>query len=313
MAMTESRTTPVDWLLAAFNLIMAVLWATAVATSPVARWMLAAHLVAVALPWLLQRQQRLSTPVLWLRRTYPVLWLLAFWTEVDFLRRTLHVTANDVLMKAFDTSLFGVALHTEWMPAMPSLWVSEPLHFAYFAYYAAIILPLAALAIQRRTHALHEAEFRLMLTYSVCFIAYALFPVDGPHHLENMYIGRPADGFWYGIVHAVNDSGGSLGAAFPSSHAAGAITIAYVGSLFFSRPVAVLMWVHAGMVVLATCYTQYHYAIDSIAGLALALSLQAWVAPVLLRSGRPAAIALPAPRLPVLPASWAGVRAGTQP
>ena len=106
--------------------------------------------------------------------------------------------------------------------------------------------------------------------------------MDGPQHTQSFFVGNPARGVWYGVVHAINGVGGSLGAAFPSSHAAGAISIAYCGWLFFRRPVAWLMTVHAGAVVLATFYTQYHYAIDSLAGLTLALILQRWVAPALL-------------------------------
>jgi hypothetical protein len=307
--MTPTRVAPVDRLLAAFNLIMALFWATVLDASAAAPWICAAHAAAIALPWLFAHPEQLSHPVRVLRRAYPLLWLLAFWTEVDPLRRALHVYANDTVIRALDIAAFGVALHAEWMPAMPSLWVSEPLHFAYFAYYAAIALPLLALALQRRRADLHEAELRLLLTYTACFVAYALFPVDGPHRFEPMYAGRPADGLWYRVVHSINDAGGALGAAFPSSHAAGAVTIAYLGWRFFSRPVARLMTVHAVMVVLATFYTQYHYAIDAAAGTAWALALQIWIAPALLRVPQPR---LRAPRLPALPSGWNASQTGAR-
>lgn len=299
MDLTRGRATPVDWLLAAFNLTMAGCWTLAAGKAPMAVWMVLAHAAAAALPVLLAARPTLSRPVGALRLAYPLLWLAAFWTEIDALRRALHAGANDALLRSMDIAVFGSALHTKLMPGLPSLWVSEPLHFAYFAYYAAIALPILALALRRRQAALDEAFFRLMLTYTVCFTMYAVFPVDGPHHLEPIYAGRPADGFWYQVVHRVNDSGGSLGAAFPSSHAAGAVTIAFLGRLFFSRSVAMLLAVHAGLIVVATTYTQYHYAIDSVAGLLLAVVLQVVVAPALLRSGQPMSLATP--RLPVVP------------
>lgn len=316
MALTHQGVAPVDWLLAGFNLIMASLWATVLDATPAAPWICATHLAASALPWLFAVRSNLARPVRWLRRIYPLAWLLAFWTEIEGLRLALHDTANDALIRALDTQLFGTALHVSWMPEMPSLWISEPLHFAYFAYYAAIALPLLVLVLQRRAGDLREAEFRLLLTYTACFVAYALFPVDGPHRFEALYLGRPADGFWYRIVHAINDSGGSLGAAFPSSHAAGAVTIAYLGWLFFSRPAALLMTLHAAAVVLATFYTQYHYAIDAFVGLGLALALQRWLAPALLRSRRIRVrdrAPLRAPRLPALPIDWAAGPPGAQP
>lgn len=300
MAVKATAVAPVDRLLAAFNGFMAVAWASATDGTGAAPWLFcAAHAAAAGLPWLIGRAGGLSPAVAALRHTYPLLWLPAFWLEVDPLRRALHDVANDSFVRALDTSLTGVPLHATWMPAMPFAWLSEPLHFAYFIYYLTIVAPLVVLALRRRADA-GEAVFRIMLTYVACFASYALFPVDGPHHLEVMYRGPTADGFWYGIVHGINDAGGSLGAAFPSSHAAGAVTIACIGAFYFRRWVAVLLGIQAAAVVLATFYTQYHYAIDALAGAALALVLQLLVAPVLLRPSAPRE-RLHVPRLPVPP------------
>lgn len=299
MDLTYGRATPVDRLLAAFNLIMAGAWALALSRDPAAVWPVTAHAAAATLPLFFSMRPRLSRGVALLRLVYPFLCLAVFWSEVDALSRALHPVANDGVIRALDQAIFGVGLHTWLMPAAPSLWVSEPLHFAYFAYYAAIVLPILALAVQRRHQELNEASFRLMLTYTVCFTLYALFPVDGPHHVDMFYGGRPADGFWYRVVHWVNEGGGSLGAAFPSSHAAGAVTIAFLGRLYFGRRVARLLAVQAAMVVVATTYAQYHYALDAVAGLLLAIVLQGVVAPVLLRGS--AAASLPVPPLPLAP------------
>jgi membrane-associated phospholipid phosphatase len=299
MAVNASAIAPVDRLLAWFNAFMAVAWASAVGESGAAPWLCAAHATAAGLPWLIVRAGEMGPVVAALRHTYPLLWLPAFWLEIDPLRRALHDVTHDNLVRALDTGLTGVPLHTTWMPAMPFAWLSEPLHFAYFIYYLTIVAPLVVLALRRRSDA-GEAVFRIMLTYVVCFASYALFPVDGPHHLETMYRGPTADGFWYGIVHGINDAGGSLGAAFPSSHAAGAVTIACIGAFYFRRWVAVLLAVQATAVVLATFYTQYHYAIDAFAGAALALVLQILIAPALLRPSA-ARERLHVPRLPVPP------------
>ncbi|HYJ81043.1 MAG TPA: hypothetical protein VEW03_15630, partial [Longimicrobiaceae bacterium] len=147
---------PVDWLLAAYNALMGVLWATVLDSSAAAKWFVLAHLAGAALPWLLKRSARLGTPAVVFRHGYPILCILPFWAEVDALRRALHVTANDGVIKALDTALFGPALHARWMPDMPWLWLSEPLHFAYFTYYVAVILPLVVLALQKRERALQE-------------------------------------------------------------------------------------------------------------------------------------------------------------
>jgi membrane-associated phospholipid phosphatase len=289
---------PFDRLLAVFNLLMAGAWLALVPRNTVAPWICAAHLAAASLPLLLES---CSPGMRFVRYAYPIAWLSAFWAEVDVLRHVLHPYAHDTFIRALDAAIFGQSLHDTFIGTFPSLWVSEPLHFAYFAYYVAIGLPIVILALQKRFAAIDEAYLRLLLTYTICFSLYALFPVDGPQLAAPFFDGEPATGIWYRIVHAVCGVGASLGAAFPSSHAAGAVSIAYCGWLFFRRPVAVLMSVHAGLVVLATFYTQYHYAIDSLVGLVLALVLQRWVAPALLGRGRRRTMALPAWAHPACP------------
>ena len=286
---------PFDWLLAAYNLLMAAIWLAISPRTAAAPWIGSAHIAAAALPLLLDRAPLRSRGMRFVRFAYPIAWLGAFWSEVDLLRRALHAHAHDAFIRALDAGVFGQSLHDTLMATFPSLWVSEPLHFAYFAYYPAIGLPIVALAVQGRLAAVQEMYVRLMLAFTICFSLYAIFPVDGPQHTQSFFVGHPASGVWYRVVHGINGLGGSLGAAFPSSHAAGAVSIAYCGWLFFRRPVALLMTLHAGAVVLATCYTQYHYAIDSLAGLTLALVVQRWLAPALLAyDWRPV-------KLPVLP------------
>ena len=295
MGVKRRGAAPFDWLLAAYNLLMAAIWLALGSRTAVAPWIGVAHMAAAPLPLLLDRASLQSRGMRFARFAYPIACLGAFWSEVDPLRRALHPHAHDAFMRALDAAVFGQSLHDTLMPTFPSLWVSEPLHFAYFAYYLAIGLPIVVLAVQGRQAALQEMYFRLMLAFIICYSLYAIFPVDGPQHTQSLFVGAPAAGVWYRVVHAINHAGGSLGAAFPSSHAAGAVSIAYCGWLFFRRPVALLMTLHAGAVVLATCYTQYHYAIDSLAGLALALVVQRWLAPGLLaHDWRPV-------QLPVLP------------
>lgn len=284
--MRPNGAAPFDRLLAVYNLLMAAVWLMLLARTPIAAWICIAHLAAASLPILLDRAPALSPGMRFVRYAYPIAWLAVFWSEVDLLRRVLHPYAHDPFIRALDAAVFGQSLDQTFIASYPSLWVSEPLHFAYFAYYVAIGLPILVLALQRRYDAVDEAYFRLMLTFTVCFSCYAVFPADGPQLADPFFAGEPATGFWYRTVHTVSGAGASLGAAFPSSHAAGAVTIAYCGWRFFRRPVALLLSVHALGVVLATVYTQYHYAIDPVVGVVLALVLQARVAPALLACRR---------------------------
>jgi membrane-associated phospholipid phosphatase len=291
-----SEVRPVDRLLQGYNVLLAALWLALVGRAPYAPGIFAAHAAAVALPWLFSRTPGGATRGL--RELYPLLWLCAFWTELDFIRHLLHSTSNDFALRAFDLQVFGAALDQVWMPAMPQLWLSETMHLAYFAYYPLIFLPPIALALLGRYEASRDITFRLLVTYLACYLIYLVFPVDGPGHTLPRYAGALTDGSIYQLVHGAVGLGDSRGTAFPSSHVAGAVTIALLGWRWFRPGVAALLTLEAAGVFFSTVYTQQHYATDAVAGLVLALALQVFVTPWLGRALAPAkATSFSRPRL----------------
>jgi membrane-associated phospholipid phosphatase len=79
-------------------------------------------------------------------------------------------------------------------------------------------------------------------------------------------------GFFYRLAHGISNRGGVLGGAFPSSHAA--LTMV---NLFLSyRLHRKLFWwtlAPSALLLIATVYCRYHYALDSIAGVALSVGV----------------------------------------
>ncbi len=275
---------PVDWLLAAYNAVLAVVWAVLLPRAGYAGVIFVAHAAALALPSLLDRAgTRLTAPGRALREIYPLLWLLAFWSELGLVRELLDATGNDARIAALDLAIFGVHVNAVWMPRMPFPWLSEAMHLMYFAYYPLIFLPPILVGAAGRLDALRDITFGLLVTYLACYLIYVAFPVDGPWHTLPRFTGALSDGLFYRLVHGALHAGDSLGTAFPSSHVAGAVTIAYLGWRWFRPMVAAALTTEAVGVIFATVYTQNHYAIDAAAGLVWALVLQGVVAPALWR------------------------------
>ena len=289
------KTYPVDLVLAGFNLAMAGVWAAGLGRWGYAPVLVGVHLAGAGLPWLIRRAGTLSTPVGHLRRIYPMIWLAAFWTEVDLVRRQLHAGSFDGVIIQLERALLGFHPHEHWLPAMDSLWLSEILYFSYFAYYLSIILPVLWIWLRGRDAELMDTLLRMMAVYTLCFFLFALMPVDGPRHTGMVFDGAASQGPFARLVQLVAvEHGESLGAAFPSSHVAGAVTMAWVGWLYLPRWAFGLLAVEALGVFLSTFYTQAHYAIDSVAGLILALVVQLLLIPVTLRY-RAARAATPPP------------------
>ena len=284
-------------LVAVYNGAMAIVWLGSSARAPHAKWLVLAHTAAAALPWLYRACPRPTAPIRLLHELYPLLLLAGFWTELDVLHGTLGGPSS-LAVPQLDLALFGTHLHEIWLPAMKGAWFSEPMYFMYFLYYPLIYLPLLVMVIRGRRDAVRDMTLRLMVTFLVCYSVYVLLPVNGPQLLLAPPEGPYQQGLFYRLVAMAQQSGSALGCAFPSSHVAGAVTIAVLAWRWFPRWIGVVLSLEALGVFLATTYTQNHYAVDSIAGLLLGLGLQLVVVPALLRLRRTAA---PFVALPVAP------------
>lgn len=289
---TEVR--PVDRLMALYNAGMALFWAWLLPSMfPFHVWplaLIAAHGAAAFLPALIRRLPgRPSAGVRILREAYPLIWLGALFVEMDPAIFFAHTTTFDRLVRTLDLAVFGTHLDSTWMPAMPQVWFSELMHFSYWAYLPAIFSPPLIMAFRRRADAYRDITFRMMTAYILCYVFYIVFPVLGPHVYGVSYAGGPlTEGFFYGLVQHAHESADMVGAAFPSSHVVGAVTIAWIGWRWFAPWVGVLLSVEAFGVILSTVYTQNHYAVDSAFGVIAALAIQAWAFPAIskLLSGR---------------------------
>ncbi len=293
--MPESKVLPVDMWVACFNLMMLVVWLPLTPVEPGARWLGAVHAVALLLPWLLaNRRQPDSGLVRRLRMVYPLLWACAFWREIDVHFRLQGGRAYDGLVLRFDSTVFGAHLHAAWPSALPHPLFSELMQGFYFSYYLLLLgVPLGFLLVGTRATA-RDVVLRIAVTYLACFIVYMVLPTVGPLSGLERLPHQLAPGWFAGLNHAIRNAGDALGTAFPSSHVAGAVTLAWLLWCYAPRGLALAASVSALGVLGATVYTQNHYGIDALAGLVVAIILQGVVVPLLNRPARESEAVTPA-------------------
>jgi membrane-associated phospholipid phosphatase len=279
-----------------FNVGFGLLWVAGLGRVPYAHWLLLGHAAGVALAWLAGRLGPDASPVgRGLRELYPIVLISLYWLEMGLIRHGFHAGSYDAVIAAADRWMSGgTHLQLLWMPAMPWVWFSEAMYAVYWLYYPMVFgTPLVLLVLRRRS--LDPFVFRVTLAYVACYAAYAIFPVDGPSHTMEKFVGPHMDGFFYNLVVSGTHAADSMGTAFPSSHVVGAVTAALVAVQWFSRPWAVVFLLGALGVALSTVYTQSHFAIDSVVGIVFAVVLYYAVAPALERvlgggSARPPAV-----------------------
>jgi membrane-associated phospholipid phosphatase len=278
---------PVDWVLAAYNVALVPVWLGLVSRSPAAPWLALAHGLAACLPLLLRRS-RLPAGVRALVDLTPVLALAFFWAELGALQALRGLPPQDALVRRLDLALFGVHWSEVWSRAMSDAWMSELMHFGYFLYYLVLAVPPIVILLLRGRDAFRSLALAVMVTYLSCFLFYLVFPVYGPRAMAAAGAAQaPSGGFFHGLVEAARESGDSLGTAFPSSHVAGAVTMAWVAWRFLPRAWAALLSIAAALVTLSTVYTENHYAVDALAGFLWVVPLLGWVVPRLESAGRP--------------------------
>jgi len=292
----------VDHLVALYNVVLIAVWSPLAGTSAAARWMIAVHCIALSLPLLLARAPATRSPaVLALREIYPLLWVLAFWRELGIHCGLVGSTLNDVFIAGLDRTLFGVNLNVTWAPAVAIPWVGDLMQFLYFSYYALLALVIVPMLFSGDRAAVRDLTLRLSAAYLAAYVVYAIAPTAGPMAIFPRFEGPGTHGLFRLVNDALQAAGDAAGTAFPSTHVAGAVTLAWVAWRHRSRLEAWAALVLAVGIPPATVYTQNHLVIDAVAGALLGLGLQTVVLPLLTQAQ--AALSVPRLRPPLRPAT----------
>jgi membrane-associated phospholipid phosphatase len=202
---------------------------------------------------------------------YPMFALLALYTAIGALNAGAGV-AHDAAVQRWEQAVFGGQPARAWIRAWPWPFLSAILHTAYLSYYAILAAAPLALWTTGRRDAARRTVLAVMATFYLCYWIFLVFPVAGPR-----YAFEPARNAATAVAPAVLtqallERGAAWGTAFPSSHVAAALA----ASLSAARgwPALGLALVPAALLLsLGTVYGQLHYAVDALAGAALALAV----------------------------------------
>jgi membrane-associated phospholipid phosphatase len=202
---------------------------------------------------------------------YPMVLLAAFYTEVG----VLNLEAGfhyDALIQRLEVAVFGSQVSYEWIRAMPSVTLSWVLHACYLAYYFILLAAPLGLWMSGRRDAARFTIFALVTTCYCCYVVFLFFPVAGPRYSFTVATNAATEVWPARVARWVLDLGDSWGAAFPSSHVAGA-AVATVCALRFWRPLGLALLPWSVGLVFGVVYGQFHYAVDAVAGLAMAAAV----------------------------------------
>jgi membrane-associated phospholipid phosphatase len=187
---------------------------------------------------------------------------------IPFVRQRYY---DDVLIR-IDYLLFA-AHPTVWVERFQNAQLTAVLQVAYISYYFMPIALGASLFLRDKRGEFETAVFTIILCFYLSYIGYMLYPAVGPRftlaHLQTTDLQAGPMTLW--IQRSLNSLEHNKTDAFPSGHTAVALVSLFLAWKYRQRALFRVLVPAVSALIVSTVYLRYHYVIDVIAGMLLAL------------------------------------------
>jgi membrane-associated phospholipid phosphatase len=202
---------------------------------------------------------------------FPVLCVVIFFDTLELIVHSVNPQDIDYLLIRLDYYLFG-CYPTVYLERFLSPVLTDILQIAYSTYY---LIPIAlgiVLKIQGKHREFDKYLFLVLLCFYLSFIGYLLFPALGPRYTIEHLQTQDIIGFLASetIQDLLNTLEGVKRDAFPSGHTAIVLVVLFL-AFRYTRRAALVLLVPVVLLITATVYCRYHYVVDLIGGIALAV------------------------------------------
>lgn len=206
----------------------------------------------------------------------PLLAVLSLYRTMNFFISVLNPNDKDAMLAAIDRVLFFGHNPSYLLERLITPALTRYLYTVYVAWFPLVFVTILVLFLRGHRDILKQFLLAMLLTFYTGYVSYLFVPAVGP---------------LYAMPFRVDLSGGALGAftnslthdygiardVFPSLHTA--ITLVMFRAVWRAErslrwPAAIL----AGSILFSTVYLRFHYVIDVLAGILLALATT-WLAP----------------------------------
>jgi membrane-associated phospholipid phosphatase len=216
------------------------------------------------------------------RNWYHVLSIPMAFRELHYLVHPINPVDMDPILIQWDHALLGVH-PTVWLERWTTPWLTEFLQVVYTSFYFLPIILGILLWRARDMEGFQATLVGVVTTFYVSYLAYFAFPALGPRFELAALQGGELEGIW--LTHWLRGGLDSLELiqrdAFPSGHVGVSLMVLYCARRY--RPGAFLPYlVVVSCLVVSTVYLRYHYVVDVLSGVILALA-SGWIARALRR------------------------------
>jgi membrane-associated phospholipid phosphatase len=204
------------------------------------------------------------------RNLYPAFLLGAFFTWTEPVSHMFYSQPFDPILVKLDIFLFGFNPGRDLVHILgDNYWLSEYMNFAYLSFYLTPWLVIYFYAAKKQKEFYYTAFVCALVMYTT-YVLQSIFPVQGPiyndpaigHHI----VAGPISAFAANFLSNADVPG----SAMPSGHIAGTISVLFLTWQMFRKA----FWVTAPLWIslcIATVYGHFHYAVDGLAAIMLAI------------------------------------------
>jgi membrane-associated phospholipid phosphatase/UDP-2,3-diacylglucosamine pyrophosphatase LpxH len=274
---------PTEKLFIGYAIIMACLLALAARQSPLpALILLFGHAAAIVLMVLLARWP--APLAQFARHWYLLLYVPFCYKQVPFLVNALHLQPVDALLARWDLAMWKVD-PVFWLSSMQISFVTELLQLVYTMFIPGTLV-LGVILWRRPRPEFRYGTFLIAMSFLVSYLGYLVLPARGPRFMAYASQHSALQGLWtfQSLQSLLDTLEGAQYDCFPSGHVAVVLVGCYV-----ARRISPLVFygfsVFAMLITVSTVYLRYHYVIDVIAGILLAIIVLAAAPAIYRKSG----------------------------
>lgn len=200
----------------------------------------------------------------------PILFIVSIYESLGNLIQYLQPDIDHALIQ-IDFFIFGVH-PTLWMEQWIVSWFTDIMSLAYLSYYFIPVVFAVVLYLKGRMVEFERSIFVLAFGYYISFIGYILFPAIGPRYAMAHLYSIPLEGSF--ITDFVRDTLNALEHnkrdVMPSGHTQIVLMVLFMAYRYEKVLFYVFLPIICGL-ILSTVYLRYHYIIDLMVGMALAI------------------------------------------
>ena len=215
-----------------------------------------------------------KNPVLdWFKIWSPIVVIPINFTELHYLVHSVSPMDFDQALINMDFGIFG--LHpTVWMEKLANPWVIEYMQIIYTTFYFLPII-LAFILWRRKDYAEFDSfVFIMVFGFYLSYLGYFVVPAIGPRFTLDHLQSFPVEGVWAtdAIRQTLDKLENIQRDAFPSGHTEMTL-LSMIYAYKYSKKYFYVLLVIGTSLIFSTVYLRYHYVVDVVAGIALAIAV----------------------------------------